>query len=117
MFALQYLIDRMTEILEQHGQSVNRTRLNEHFPDLTEKKGILDRVFIICSKAARKVISDATQSPDEKARTLLMAPSILRNAVLVYDTAFPNGCKESSLPQRIQYLFRQFLAGPKSSPK
>eukprot|EP00745_Piridium_sociabile_P034702 TRINITY_DN5991_c0_g1_i12.p2 TRINITY_DN5991_c0_g1~~TRINITY_DN5991_c0_g1_i12.p2 ORF type:complete len:424 (-),score=75.51 TRINITY_DN5991_c0_g1_i12:2994-4265(-) len=119
----------MTERLEQHGiqKTVNRTRLKEtvleHFPNWTEEKGIRDRVFIICSKAARKIISNATQTPDEEARTLLMAASILRKAVLDHDTAFrfdgsfPSGCEESSVPQRMKYFFRQLLAVPKSSPE
>lgn len=129
IFPLQDLTDMMTERLEQHGiqKTVNRTRLKErileHFPSLTEEKGIRDRVFIICSKTARKVISDATQTPDEEAHTLLMAASILRKAVVDHDTvfkfdgSFPNGCEESSVPHRIKYFFRQFLAGPKSSPE
>lgn len=129
IFALQDLTDMMTERLEQHGiqKTVNRTRLKErvleHFPDLTEEKGIRDRVFIICSKTARKIITEATQTPDEEVRTLLMAASILRKSVLDHDTAFrfdgsfPNGCEESSVPQRIKYFFRQLLAGPKSSPE
>lgn len=129
IFALQDLTDMMTERLEQHGiqKTVNGTRLKdrvlEHFPNLTEEKGIRDRVFIVCSKTARRIISDATQTPDEEARTLLMAASILRKAVFDHDTtfkfdgSFPNGCEESSVPQRIKYFFRQLLAGPKSSPE
>jgi len=46
-------------------------------------KGIRDRVFIVYSKTARKIISDATQTPDEEAHTLLMAASILRKAVWI----------------------------------
>lgn len=94
IFALQDLTDMMTERLEQHGiqKTVNRTRLKErvleHFPSLKEEKGIRDRVFIICSKTARKVISSAIQTPDEESRTLLMAASILRKAVVDHDTAF-----------------------------
>lgn len=76
----------MTERLEQHGinKTVNWTCLKEtvlkHFPDLTEKKGVCDQVFIVCSKTARKIISDATQAPDEEAHTLLMVASVLRKA-------------------------------------
>ena len=46
IFALQDLTDMMTERLEQHGirKTVNRTQLKkrilEHFPDLTEEKGV-----------------------------------------------------------------------------
>ena len=129
IFALQGLIDMMTERLEQNGiqKTVNHTSLKEralkHFPNLTEEKGIRFRVFIICSKTAKKVISDATQTPDEEARTLLMVASILCKADLDHDTTFrfdglfPNGCKESSVPQRIKYFFCQLLTGPKSSPE
>ena len=129
IFALQDLTDMMTERLEQHGiqKTVNRTRLKEsileYFPNLTEEKGIRDRVFIVCSKTARKIISDASQTPDEETRTLLLAASILRKAVLNHDTAFkfdgsfPNVCEESAVPQRMKYFFRQLLAGPKSLPK
>ena len=87
VFALQDLTEMMTERLEQYGiqKIVNRTRLKEtvlkSFPDLTEEKGIRDRVFIMCSKTARKIISDTSQTPDEEAHTLLMAASILRKAV------------------------------------
>jgi len=119
----------MTERLEQHGiqKTVNRTRLKEtireHFPNLTEEKGIRNRVFIVCSETARKIISDATQTPDGEARTLLMAASILRKAVLNHETAFkfdgsfPKGCEESSVPERMKYFFRQLLLGLKSSPE
>jgi len=119
----------MTERLEQHGiqKTVNRTRLKEtireHFPNLTEEKGIRNRVFIVCSETARKIISDATQTPDEETRTLLMAASILRKPVLNHDTAFkfdgsfPKGCEESSVPERMKYFFRQLLLGLKSSPE
>jgi len=129
IFALQDLTDMMTEKLEQHGiqKTVNRTRIKEsvleHFPNLTEEKGIRDRVFIICSTTARKIISAAAQTPDEEAHTLLMAASILRKAVLDHDTAFrfdglfPYGCEESSVPQHMKYFFRQLLVGPKSSPE
>ena len=64
----------MTERLELHGiqKAVDRTRLKEtvleHFPNLTEEKGVRNRVFLVCSKTARKIISDATQTPDEEAR-------------------------------------------------
>ena len=126
LFALQDLTDMMTQMLEHHGihNTVNQTclkeRVLEHFPNLTEEKGIRDRVFIICSKTARKVISDATETPDEEACTLLMAASILRKAALDHDTAFrfdgssPSGCEESSVPQCINYFFCQLLAEPKS---
>jgi len=56
----------MTERLELHGiqKAVDRTRLKEtvleHFPNLTEEKGVRNRVFLVCSKTARKIISDAT---------------------------------------------------------
>ena len=76
----------MTEKLEQHG--IIKQRVLEHFPNLTEEKGIRDRVFILCSKTARKVISDATETPDEEARTLLMAALIHCKVVLEHDTAF-----------------------------
>ena len=121
------MTDMMTEKLKQHGiqKTVNRTRLKErvleHLSTLTEEKGIRDWVFIICSKTTGKVISDATETPDDEVCTLLMAVSILRKAVLDHDTAFrfdgsfPKGCKQSCVPQRIKYFFRQLLAGPKSS--
>ena len=99
--------------LEQHGihKTVNRTRLKEtvlkHFPDMTEEKGHRERVFIVCSKAARKIISDAIQTPDEEEHTLLMAASILRKAVMDHNTpfsfdgSFPSGCEESSVPHSV----------------
>ena len=119
----------MTERLEQHGiqKTVNRTRLKKtvlkHFPNLTEEKGTHDRVFIFCSKTARKIISVASQTPEEETHTLLMAASILRKAVLNHDTpfrfdgSFPKDCEESSVPQRMKYFFRHLLSGPKSSPE
>jgi len=73
IFALQDLTDMMTERLQQHKiqKIANRTsikeRFLEYFPNLTGEKGIRDRVFIVCSKTARKIISDATQTPDEEA--------------------------------------------------
>lgn len=129
MFALQDLTDMKTEMLEQHGiqYKVNRTRLKErilqHFPNLTEEKGIRNRVFLICSKTARKVISDACHTPDEESRILLLAAAILRKTVLDHDTtfkfkgSFPSGCEESAVPTRLKYFFRQLLVGPKSSPE
>ncbi len=66
VFALQDLTEMMTERLEQYGiqKIMHRTRLKEtvlkNFPDLTEEKGIRDRVFIMCSKTARKNISDTS---------------------------------------------------------
>ena len=68
VFDLQDLTEIMTERLEQYGiqKIVNRTRLKEtvlkNFLDLTEEKGIRDRVFIMCSKTARKIISDITNT-------------------------------------------------------
>ena len=128
IFALHDLTDIMTERLEQHGinKMVNRTRLKErvleHFPDLTEEKGIRDRVFLVYSETARKIISDACQTPEEESHTLLLAASILRKAVFDHETtfkfegSFPSGCEESAVPPRLKYFFRQLLAGPKSSP-
>lgn len=61
-FALQDLTDMMTERLELHGiqKAVNRTRLKEtvleQFPNLTEEKGVRNRVFLVCLKTARKII-------------------------------------------------------------
>lgn len=128
IFALEDLTDIMTERLQQHGiqKTVNCTRLKnrilEQFPDLTEEKGVRNRVFLVCSETARKVISDACHTPEEESRILLMAASILRKAVLDHDTSFtfrgsfPAGCEESAVPPRLKYFFRQLLAGPKSSP-
>ena len=42
-----------------------------------------DSVFIICLKTDIKVMVDGTQTPDEEARTLLMAASFLRKAVWI----------------------------------
>jgi len=95
----------------------------EYFTNLTKEKGIRGLVFIVCSKIARKIISDATQTPDDEAHTLLMTASILRKAVLDLDTAFkfggsfPNCCEESSVPKRMKYFFRQLIRGYKSSPE
>lgn len=128
IFALQDLTDMMTERLEQHEirKKVNCTRLKkrvlENFPHLTEEKGIRNRVFLVCSEEARKIISSASQTPEEELRTLLMAASILRKAVLGHDTVFnfmglfPEGCEEFAVPVRLKYFFRQLLHGPKSSP-
>ena len=127
IFVLQDLTDMMTERLEQHGikKTVNRTflknRVLEYFPNMTAEKGVRDRVFIVCSKVARQIISSASKTPDEEARTLLSAASILREAVFDHDAfkfdgLFPHGCEESCVPQRMKYFFRQLLAGPKSSP-
>ena len=119
----------MTEGLQQHGiqKTVNCTRLKktvlQHFPHMTTEKGIRNRVFIVCSKTAKKIISDATQTPDEEARILVMEASILRKAVFYHDSAFSFDCsisdesEESSCPQRIKYFFRQLLTEPKSSPE
>lgn len=127
-FPLQDLTEMMTERLEQYGiqKIVNRTRLKDtilkNFPELREEKGVRDRVFIMCSTTARKIISDSSQTPDEEAHTLLMAASILRNAVLNHETPFtfdgslPSGCEETSVPQKMKYFFRHLLMGPKSSP-
>ena len=129
MFALQELTDVMTERLQQHGiqKTVNGTRLKEtvlqRFPTITAEKDARNRVFIVCSKTTKRSISDATQTPDEKARTLVMGSSILRKAVFDHDSAFsfegslPIKCEESSCPQRMKYFFRQLLTGPKSSPE
>ena len=128
MFALQDLTDMMTEKLRLHEihKTVNCTRLKErvleHFPHLTEERGIRNRVFLLCSETARKIISSASQTPEEELRTLLVAASILRKAVLDHDTAFnfkgsfPEGCEASAVPIRLKYFFRQLLHGPKSSP-
>ncbi len=128
IFALQDLTDMMTERLEQHEirKKVNCTRLKkrvlENFPHLTEEKLIRNRVFLVCSEEARKIISSASQTPEEELRTLLMAASILRKAVLGHDTVFnfmglfPEGCEKFAVPVRLKYFFRQLLHGPKSSP-
>ena len=112
IFALQDLTDMMNERLGQYkiSKKVNCTRLKErvleHFPHLTEK-GIRNRVFLVCSETARKIISCASQTPEEESRTLLLAASILRKAVLGHDTAFnfkglfPEGCEESAVPIRL----------------
>ena len=127
--SLQDLTDMMTIQLQQHGiqKVVNCTRLKktvlQHFPNMTAEKGIRNRVFIVCSKTARKMISDATQTPDEESRTLLMVASILRKAVFhnnntfCFDGSFPYKCQESSVPQRMKYFFSQLLIEPKSSPE
>lgn len=129
IFALQDLTDMMAEQLEQHGikKTVNRTRLKhmilENFPNLTEEKGVRDKVYFVCSATARKIISDVTQTPDEEARTLLLAASILRKDVLNHDSpfkfvgSFSSDCEESSIPKRMKYFFRQLLSGPSSSPE
>ena len=85
--------------------------------DLREEKGTCDRVFIFCSKTARKIISVASQTPEEEAYTLLMAASILRKAILNHDTPFSydgsllKDCEESSVPRCMKYFFRHYLAG------
>ena len=83
----------MTEKLEQHGiqKTVNRTWLKEtvlkHFLDMTEEKGTRDRVFIVCSKEARKIISDflllamilVLQGDDGRNTSYVVEQMILRN--------------------------------------
>jgi len=65
ILSLQDLTDMMSERLEQHDirKTVNRTHLKkrilEYLPDLTEEKGILDRIFLVSSDTAREIISDA----------------------------------------------------------
>ena len=79
IFALQDLTDMLTERLKQHEiqKTVNRMRFQErrreHFPNLTKEKDIRDLVFNIYLKAARMIISGATQAPHEKAPPLPMA--------------------------------------------
>ena len=95
----------MTTKLQQHRiqKAVNYTHLNktilQHFRNMTAEKGIRNRVFIVCSKTARKMISDATQTPDQEARTLVMATSILRKAVFDNDNAF---CFDGWFPDKCQ---------------
>ena len=117
----------MTIRCQDYGIStkVNPTRLEEavleHFPDLTEEKGTRNRVFLICSKFARKIISDAARTPEEESRALLLAASVLRKAVANHDTcfkfagSFPKHCQESSIPPQVMYFFRHLLGGPKSA--
>ena len=128
IFALHELTTIMTEKLKGHGitKTVNCTRLKkrvlDHFPDLTEEKGIRDRVFLVCSRMARKIISQSNDTPEEESRILLLAASILRkalrdhNAAFCFQGSFPDNCAESAVPARIKYFFRQLLEGPKSSP-
>lgn len=84
--------DMMTERLERHGiqKTVNRTHIKKsvlkHFPDLTEKKGTCDQVFIFCSKTARMIISVASQTPKEEVHTLCLAAPTLRKDVLNHGT-------------------------------
>ena len=85
IFALQNLTDMMTERLEQHWiqKTVNLTRLKKTvLKHWFERRETYLWVFIFSSKAARKIISVASQIPEEEAHTLLMAASILRKASL-----------------------------------
>ena len=116
MFTLQDMTDMKMERLQQHKiqKTVNRTRLKEtvfeHFSNLANEKGIRDRVFIVCSEIARTIISDAPQTPNEEADSLLMATSILRKAVLDHDTAFkfdhsfPKSSSEQENSRKILYV-------------
>ena len=118
----------MTSALEEHGNftKVHPTRLKlallEQFPDFTEEKGRRNRVYLICSKTARKIISEAVQAPEEESRALLLAASILRKAVVEHDSkfsfngSFPERCEETAVPSKLKYFSRQVLLGPKSSP-
>jgi len=127
IFALHDLTELMRTRLEAHSilVIVNPTRLKlavmENFPDFTEEKGIRNRVFFLCSKTARNIVSDAIQTPEEKLRKLLLAASILRKAVVDHETkftfkgSFPEECEESAVPSEIQYFFRHLLEGPKCS--
>ncbi len=71
----------------------------------------------------RNIVSDVTQTPDEEARTLLLAASILPKDVLNHDSpfkfdgSFSSDCEESSIPKRMKYFFHQLLSGPSSSPE
>ena len=120
MFALHDLTAIMTEKMKGYGvtKTVNCTRLKkrvlDHFPDLTEEKGVRDRVFLVCSRMARKIISQSNQTREEESRILLLAASILRKALRDHNAAFrfqgslPENCAESAVPASIKYLFRQF---------
>ena len=56
-------------------------------PDLVEENGARDRVFLIWSNAARKIISDAFLTPEQEARVLLSAASILRKDICSHPSA------------------------------
>ena len=91
----------------------------EKFPDLVEENGVRDRVFLICSDAARKIISDAVLTPEQEARVLLSAASILRKDVCSHPSVRSQGsltedCEMNFDPKKIKYFFRQLLAGPNS---
>ena len=117
---LQDLSERIAEAYQQHGitKSVNRTRLKETilevFSNLEAEKGAKSLVFLICSKVSRKITSEAAMNPDEEARTLLMAASVLRKAVkhfpgnYQFEGHFPNHCEKSSLPPRLKYFLDNF---------
>ena len=91
------------------------------FPKYDSRERIQNRVFIVCSKTTKKIISDATQTPHEEARTLLMAASILRRtafdhySAFSFDGSFPDIFEESPVSHRMKYFFRQLLTGLKSS--
>ena len=127
-FSLQDLTENLEKRYQENNinSKINRTMLKERillrFPDLQEEIGARKKVFLICSKAARKIICSATQHPNEEIRTLLQAASILRKATKEHDLfrftgSFPNSCEEESVPFMLKYFFSQLLLGPKQGKK
>ena len=82
-----------------------------HIPELTEVKCVCDkncdRVFLLCSKMVRKILSQSSQMATNKPTMLLLA-SVLRTAIRVHDAAvssqgsFPDNCAQSVVPARIK---------------
>ena len=66
-----------------------------------------DRVFLLCSKMARKILSQSSQMATNKPTMLLLA-SVLRKTIPVHDAAvssqgsFPDNCAQSVVPARIK---------------
>ena len=87
IFSLFELSEQMRTKLKERGitKKVNPTRLKQslldQFPDFTEEKGTRNRVYLICSKTARKIISEASQSPEEESRALWWSHALGSNII------------------------------------
>ena len=91
---------------EMYGVTLFYILLLDHIPYLTEVKCVYDRVFLLCSKMARKILSQSSQMATNKS-TLLLPASVLRKAIRVHDAPFssrglfPDNCAQSVVTERL----------------
>ena len=99
-------------------------RVLDNIPDLTVVKCVYDRVFLLCSKMARKILSQSCQMA--KKNLPYCCPHLFfdkqlgfrmqRSVPNDYLNLFPDNCAQSVVPARIKHFLPTTPGRTKSSP-